>query len=69
MAVRQGIEDLLAIPARLDQIQYLQEPQVVGNRWQGCLKKEGKVADAELGHGQKLEDLDPRLVRHGFEKL
>ena len=31
MVIRQGIEDILALPAEFDQLHLLQDPQLVGN--------------------------------------
>ena len=69
MVVRQGIQQILSLPAKFDQIHLLQDPQLMGNRALGQLHALGNISHAQLLLQQKGEDMYPGGIAKGFEQL
>ena len=59
MVIRQGIEDVFALPAEFDQVHLLEQAQLVGDGALGDLDTLGDVAHALLPLGKQVEDMDP----------
>ena len=69
MVIRQRVPDVLTLPPEFDQVHLLQHPKLVGNGTLAQLHALSNVANAQLPFLKKRQDVHPRRVREGLEKL
>ena len=69
MVVRQGVEDVLPLPAEFDQLHLLEYSQLMGDRALGQRDLFRNVCNAQLLHRQQRQNMHPGGIGKALERL